>query len=264
MMSPSRLGLGFWAAIVVGFQLTPLLVVVLVSFSASPIFDLPWEGLSLRWYERLWTARGFWNAMLLSAQVAAAATAASLILGTLAAIAIHQGRFFGREFLAALLLSPLMLPGLVIGIAMLQGLRMYGVGISLLALFLAHVVVTMPFVVRVVTASLDLFDFEMIDAARTLGYNRFAAILKVLFPNLYPAMLTGGIFAFLASFDNYPVSIFIADARTKTLPIQMLEFLEESSTSPVLAAVSTLLLAFTAVALGLVGRLVGFRRLQTF
>jgi putative spermidine/putrescine transport system permease protein len=118
---------------------------------------------------------------------------------------------------------------------------------------------TLPFIVRSILAALALFDFTLIDAARTLGCSFPRAIRKVMIPALAPAYVSGGIFAFLASFDNYPISIFLADARTKTLPVQLLEFIEESP-NPMIAAVSTLLLVLTIVALLALERFVGLRR----
>lgn len=248
-----------FVAAVLAIQLAPIVVVVLVSVSDSPVFDVTAGAYSARWWERLWANRPFWNAIALSAQIAAVSTLIAMVLGTPAAIALARGRFPGRDALAALILSPLMLPGIVLGIAMLQGFKAYGLTIPLLAIVAGHVVMTLPFIVRSVLAALALFDFTLIDAARTLGCSMPAAIRKVMIPALAPAYVSGGIFAFLASFDNYPISIFLADARTKTLPVQMLEYIEESP-NPMIAAVSTLLLVFTIVALLAMERFVGLRR----
>lgn len=246
-------------ALIVAVQLAPLVVVMLVSFTSSPVFDVTVGTWSTRWWERMLRAQGFWAAMELSARIAALSTAVALVLGTLAAIAIERGNFPGSQALAAFILSPLMLPGIVIGVAMLQGYKLYGLTDALSALIVAHVVVTLPFVLRVVLASLALFDFQMIDAARTLGCSYPLALWRVVVPNLVPALLTGGVFAFIASFDNYPIAIFLANAHTKTMPVQMIEFLEESP-NPTIAAVSTLLLALTMAALLAISRLVGLKR----
>jgi putative spermidine/putrescine transport system permease protein len=158
---------------------------------------------------------------------------------------------------------PLMLPGLVIGIAMLQGFRAIGLREVWTSLLVAHVVITMPFVVRTVFGALSLFDFSLIDAARTLGCSYLEALRKVLAPALAPAFLTSGMFAFLASMDNYPISIFFTDAWTKTLPIQMLQYVEESP-DPTIAAISTGLILLAVAALFIGDRLVGLRRLADF
>ena len=251
------------AGAAVVFLMAPLVVTVLVSFGSSSVFTLPPPAWSSRWYERLWASRDLWPAVWTSVRIATVSTAIALVLGTLCAIALVRGRIPGREGVITFLVSPLMLPGLVIGIAMLQGFRAMGlrdVGTSLLV---AHVVITLPYVVRTVVAALSLFDFTLIDAARTLGLTYPVAILRVLVPSLAPAFLTSGLFAFLASMDNYPISIFFTDAWTKTLPIQMLQYVEERP-DPTIAAVSALLIGLAAIALVIGDRLVGLRRLADY
>ena len=184
----------------------------------------------------------------------------SLVLGTAAAIAVVRGRFPGRELLATFVVSPLMMPGLVVGVAMLQFFRDMGLRDAYVSLLLGHVIVTLPFVMRTLLAALESFDFTLVDAARTLGCSPLEATVKVLAPNLAPAFLTGGLFAFLASMDNYPISIFLTDARNKTLPIKMLQYLEEQP-DPTLAAISTGLILLALIALFIGSRPVGLNRM---
>ena len=251
------------ALFTVVFLMTPLVVTVAVSFGSSSIFTLPPPDWSTRWYERLANTRGLWPSLLTSLQVAAFSTAVALVLGTLCAIALVRGRFPGREAIATFLISPLMLPGLVVGIAMLQGFKALGLREAYSSLLTAHVVITLPYVVRTVLAALSLFDFSLIDAARTLGCSYPTAITRVLVPALGPAFLTSGMFAFLASMDNYPISIFFTDAWTKTLPIQMLQYVEERP-DPTIAAISAGLILLAVIALVISDRLVGLRRLADF
>ena len=247
---------GVWlaAGFTIVFLMTPLLVTVAVSFGSSGVFTLPPPDWSLRWYERLANT---------SLQVAAVATVIALILGTLCAIALVRGRFPGRDAIATFLVSPLMLPGLVIGIAVLQGFKAAGLREAYVSLMIAHVIITLPYVVRTVLGSLTLFDFSLIDAARTLGCSYPTALMRVLVPALGPAFLTSGMFAFLASMDNYPISIFFTDAWTKTLPIQMLQYVEETP-DPTIAAISTGLVLLAILALVIGDRLVGLRKLADF
>lgn len=242
------------------FLMLPIVITVIVAFSASPVYSLPPPSLSLRWFANLQTKTGLVDAVLLSLNLAVVSTVVSLVLGTAAAIAVARGRFAGRGAVATFVVSPLMMPGLVLGVAMLQFFRDIGLRDAYWSLLLAHVVITLPFVMRTLLAAMGSFDFSIIDAARTLGMSYPKAIAKVLIPNLAPAYLTGGLFAFLASMDNYPVSIFLTDARTKTLPIKMLQLLEEQP-DPSLAAMSTglILLAVTVLAVG--ARTVGLNRM---
>ncbi len=250
----------FMLVLAVVFLLAPLMVTVAVSLSPSPVFDLPSDTLSAVWYRRVGALDGLADAVVLSLEVAAASTAVSLVLGTLAAIGLVRGRFFGRDAVATFLVSPLMLPGLVLGIALLQGFRMAGLRDPVLALLLAHLLVVLPYVLRTLTAGLALFDFTLIDAARTLGLSYPRAILHVMVPVLAPAFLTGGLFGFLASVDNYPVSIFLTDVYHRTLPIQLLQYIGEFP-DPSIAAVSTLMIGVTIVVLIVGDRLVGLNRM---
>ncbi len=217
----------------------------------------------MRWYDRLAGTRGLWPSLLTSIEVAAFSTVVALALGTLCAIALVRGRFPGRDAVATFLVSPLMLPGLVVGIAMLQGFKAAGLREAYSSLLIAHVIITLPYVVRTVLGALSLFDFSLIDAARTLGCSYPRAIMRVLVPGLGPAFLTSGMFAFLASMDNYPISIFFTDAWTKTLPIQMLQYVEEKP-DPTIAAISSGLVLLVVLALVVGGRLVGLRKLADF
>ncbi len=242
------------------FLLTPLVITIAVSFGSSSVFTLPPPDWSFAWYERMSSRPGLLRSVLLSVEIALISTAAALVLGTLCAIALARGRFPGKAAIATFLVSPLMLPGLVLGIAMLQAFRMAGLRDVVPSLLIAHVVITLPYVTRTVFASLSLFDFTLIDAARTLGCTPAAAVRKVMIPALAPAFLASGLFGFLASLDNYPISIFFTDPRTKTLPIQMLQFLEEQP-DPTIAAMSACLIALAAAVLALGDRLVGIRKL---
>lgn len=242
------------------FLLAPLIVIAAASFSPTPVFDLPVGGASLRWYGRIGQMDGFWPALGLSLQIAALSTAIALVLGTLAAIAITQGRLPGSEAIGTVLVSPLMMPGLVLGIALLQYYRAIGFSAAWSGLLLAHLVVTLPYVARTMIAGLSRFDFTLVEAARTLGCTYPGAILKAMVPALAPSFLTAGLFSFLASFDNYPVSIFLTDVRTKTLPIKMLQYIEEAP-DPTLAALSTLILGATVILLVASDRMVGLHRM---
>jgi ABC-type spermidine/putrescine transport system permease subunit II len=236
------------------------LVIAAASFSPTPVFDLPTGGASLRWYGAVGSLDGFWPALALSLEIAALSTVISLVLGTLSGIAIARGAMPGARAFSAALASPLMMPGLVLGIALLQYFHSLGLTRTFPALLLAHIVVTLPYVARTMVAALSRFDFTLIDAARTLGCNFPSSILRVMAPALAPAYLTSALFAFLASMDNYPVSIFLTDARAKTLPIKMLQYIEESP-DPSIAALSTLILLATLALLLIADRVVGLHRL---
>jgi putative spermidine/putrescine transport system permease protein len=251
---------GLWLALALLIVNAPLIIVFLVSLSSSPIFDLPREGLSLRWYEKAFQLDSIGRPLLTSLQLALTATSVSLVLGTACALGLSRSRFPGRDLLVTMVLSPMMLPGVVVGIALLFYLRALGITNSFLSLFIAHVVITLPYIVRITLAGLSLFDFALVDAARTLGYPPVTAVIKVLVPNLAPSFVSAAVFAFLASFDNYAIALFVGDVYTVTLPIQIINYLSVS-TDPVVAAISVILLLGTLVSLLITERLVGLQRL---
>lgn len=242
------------------FLMLPIVITVITSFTSSAVYTLPPPEWSLRWYRSLETRSGLWDAVKLSLNLSLISTALSMVLGTMAAIAVTRGDFRGKEAIATFTVSPLMMPGLVVGVALLQFFREIGLRDAYWSLLLAHVVITLPFVMRTLLASMSAFDFSLIDAARTLGLSYPRAIIKVLIPNLAPAYLTGGLFAFLASMDNYPISIFLTDARNKTLPIKMLQYLEEQP-DPSLAAISSGLIMLAIIVLLVASRTVGLNRM---
>lgn len=263
MTGTDRLALAFsWviALACVAFLMLPIVITVAASFTSSAVYTLPPPDWSLRWYISLERRSGLWEAVTLSLNLALVSTAISLVLGTLAAMAVTRGSFRGRTAIATFAVSPLMMPGLVVGVALLQFFREIGLRDAYWSLLLGHIVITLPFVMRTLLAAMQAFDFSLVDAARTLGLNYPRAILQVLVPNLAPAYLTGGLFAFLASMDNYPISIFLTDARNKTLPIKMLQYLEEQP-DPSLAAMSSGLILMACIALIIGARTVGLNRM---
>lgn len=242
------------------FLMLPIVITVVVSFTSSPVYTLPPPDWSLKWYQVAAGRQGLWDAVLMSLNLAVVSTAISLIMGTLAAIAVARGDFPGRDAIATFTVSPLMMPGLVVGVALLQFFRDIGLRDAYWSLLLGHIIITLPFVMRTLLAAMSAFDFSLLDAARTLGLSYPRAIAKVMIPNLAPAYLTGGLFAFLASMDNYPISIFLTDARNKTLPIKMLQYLEEQP-DPSLAAMSSGLILLAVIVLLIGSRTVGLNRM---
>ena len=249
-----------FAVFAVIFLMLPLVITLVASFTSSAVYTLPPPDWSFRWYESLSRRSGLWEALILSLNLAFVSTVISLILGTATTLAVIRGKFQGSKAVATFVVSPLMMPGLVVGVALLQVFRELGLRDAYWSLLLGHILITLPFIMRTLLAAMDSFDFTLLDAARTLGMSYPKAILKVLTPNLAPAFLTGGLFAFLASMDNYPISIFLTDARNKTLPIKMLQYLEEQP-DPSIAAMSTGLIILALITLSIGSRTVGLNKM---
>lgn len=232
------------------YLLLPTLIIVLASFTASDYIAFPPQGLSLRWFARLWGLEEVRVSAGRSLLVALAATAVSVVLGLAAAFPLVRSRFPGRESLNAFLMSPLILPSLVYGLAALMFVSALGVQLSVPVLVLSHVAVIVPYVIRTTAASLALLDPHLEEAARSLGANTWQTFLRVILPNLLPGIATGAAFAFISSFDNLTVSLFLAGPRVETLPIRLFAMIN-FDLDPAAAAISAVLvaLAFAVVLL---------------
>jgi putative spermidine/putrescine transport system permease protein len=244
---------------VFGFLMAPLAVVVGTSFTASNFAAFPPQGLSLRWYAALLEQPEFLDAFWLSLVLGALTAAVATVVGTLAAFGLVRYRFPGRDLANALVLSPLLLPGVVTGIALLQFFSLAGVGASFGRLLLSHVIITVPYVVRSVAAVLAGFDRSLEEAAQSLGAHPLRAVLLVTLPVVSAGVLAGAVFAFVTSFDNVVVSIFLASPTLVPLPVRLYNYVE-SSARPLAAAISTLQIVVIVAVLWLTERVLGFSR----
>jgi putative spermidine/putrescine transport system permease protein len=155
----------------------------------------------------------------------------------------------------------LVFPSIVVGVALLQFFRTLRFDDVFAALVLGHVVVTIPYTIRTVTASLDVFDYTLLDAAKVLGADEFRTFFEVTLPIIKPGVFSGGVFAFLVSFDNYTVSMFLADAKNITLPIRIYNY-SEASIDPSITAVAAMMILVSIAIFAISGRLIGVRDLS--
>jgi putative spermidine/putrescine transport system permease protein len=241
------------------FVLAPLLVVIALSISNSPFAAFPPHGFTLRWYWKVVCDPDFQSAVELSVGLALAATVASLALGIPAAFVLTRAPIPGGAAIQGLLLSPLVFPTLIIGLALLQFYAWVGMQTAIVNLFFGHALVTLPYVVRAVSVSLLLVDHALEEAARTLGASRWRSFWRITMPQIAPGVAAGALFAFMVSLDNYPISMWLADARAVPLPILL--FNDMSSVfDPSIAAMASLMIVVGAIAVLLLERLVGLRR----
>ncbi len=246
-------------ALMMAFIVAPLAVTAAVSVSDSPFVAFPPRGLTLRWYRQVLGDAEFLDALGFSLVLALAATLGALLLGTPAALALSRGRFPGRGAVRALLLTPLIFPVLVTGLALLQLVSVLGWGDARWGLLVAHVIVTLPYVVRTVAASLDLADPQLEEAARTLGAGRWATFRRVTVPQILPGILAGTIFAFMVSLDSYPASMWLADARNTPVPILIYQLVARIF-DPTVSVISVVMIGIAVLAVLGMERLVGLRQ----
>ncbi|NYT64508.1 ABC transporter permease [Alcaligenaceae bacterium] len=226
------------------FMLCPLFFVLWFSVFQDAILTFPPSGYTFKWYINAWENKAFLNGLIFSFQVATLAAAASLVLGVLAALGLIRYRFTGSGLINTLLLSPLLVPGIIVGVAVyLFYLRTENildtdiVG-SFWGLALAHVCLTIPWTVRLVSASMVGLDGTIEEAARNLGASPIVAFFKITLPMLRPALVASGLFCFIVSFENLELSLSLVGPGYTTLPIAIMQYLE-FNLDPTLAAVST-------------------------
>jgi putative spermidine/putrescine transport system permease protein len=215
----------------------PLIVVVAISFTTTSFLRFPPVGLTLRWYGNVVGDPTFVEAFVLSGQLAAAATVIALLLGVPAALAISRATFPARGALSAVFLSPLVLPTIVLGAAVLQYASMFGFSRTFSALLAGHVVLVTPYVMRTTLASLSGSERALEEAAQDLGATPLETFFLVTLPQIKPGVVAGGLFAFINSWINVEVSIFNSTSNLVTLPVKLFNYIQ-FNIDPTLAAVS--------------------------
>jgi len=254
-----RLVFGALAAIAIVFLVGPTVIMLLTSFTASQSLKFPPDGLSLRWYAALLDADQMQAAAWNSLVVAFWTTALSVVLGTAAALGIARSRSPLARACDVLFMSPLLLPALAFGFAALIFIHRLGFAPSIPFLVLGHTVVCVPFVLRTTIAALSQLDPALLDASQSLGAGGWRTFRRVTLPLIAPGLGAGAFLAFMASFDNVPVSLFLADERSEMLPIHLWQQIE-TNLDVRTAAVSGLIVMFTLILMLLAERLAGLTR----
>jgi putative spermidine/putrescine transport system permease protein len=249
--------LGFTVLVLVVVY-TPLALVVLNSFNVDRTFAWPPPDLTLHWWDAAWHSKGARSALWTSVEVALAATAVSLVLGTLAGLALRQTRFFGRNVVSLVIILPIALPGIVTGIALSNAFTtVLGVGLSLFTVVVAHATFCIVTVFNNVQARLRRLGGNLEEASMDLGAGTFTTFRLVTFPLLRSALLAGGLLAFALSFDEIIVTTFTAGARQQTLPLWIFNNLFRPNQAPVVNVVAAVLIVASIIPIWLAQRLSG-------
>ncbi len=244
--------------------LSPL-AVLLYSLSPTAVLEIPPRGLSLAWYAGLLDHPRLLAGIATSGALGLLSTGAALLLGVPAALGLVRGRLPGSSLLLGLLLSPLSLPGLALGAGLLTSMsllaRQTGVQIAgtLTPLALAHLLITLPWVVRSVAASLESADPELESAARSLGAGPLETLFLITLPNARSGIVAGAVFAFVISFGNFNLSLLLVSGRAVTLPVAIFEYVDRYQ-DPTVAAIATVAILATALTALLADRLAGALR----
>jgi putative spermidine/putrescine transport system permease protein len=235
-------------AAVLVFLIAPILVIMPLSFNSEPYFSYPMPGLSLRWYEDFFTNERWTLALKTSVIVAVSVTFLATALGTLAALGLSRSNFPARGVFMSILISPMVVPVIISAVGMYFFYTRVGLTNSLPGLILAHTALATPFVVITVTATLFGFDQTLVRAGASLGADPVRVFFRVTLPLILPGVISGALFAFVTSFDEVVVVLFLASPEQRTLPKQMFSGIREMI-SPTITAAATLLILFAVAML---------------
>lgn len=249
-LRPNRLLLIVFGALTIVFLIGPSLVIIPMGFSSSKILEFPPPGFSLQWYENMVTSATWTSGFVNSFEVAVCTAVAASILGTLASLGMARGRFPGKAIANALILSPLVVPVIVIAIGMFSLFVRWKITGSVFGLVVAHTALSVPYVVVSVTTSLRTMDRNLEMAAANLGANPARTFRYITLPLIMPGVFAGALFAFLSSWDEVVVAIFLTTTKFRTLPTVMWEQVRQV-VDPTVASVATVLLVVTTVVLTL-------------
>lgn len=227
-----------------GFLVVPILVIIPLSFSDSTFLAYPMPGLSLRWYQNLFQSDDWIRAAQNSFIVAPAATVLATVLGTLAAVGLNKAEFRGKGLVMALLISPMVVPVVVVAVGVYIFFADIGLSETYTGLILAHAALGAPFVVTTVSATLQGFNQNLVRASLSLGAGPLHTFFRITLPVIAPGLISGALFAFATSFDEVVVTLFLAGPDQSTLPRQMFSGIRENI-SPTIAALATILIVFS-------------------
>ncbi|MGB1236618.1 MAG: ABC transporter permease [Pseudomonadales bacterium] len=234
-------------ALIFLFLIGPILIIIPLSFNAEPYFSftqemlsLSPEGYSLRWYEEFFNSEEWMKTIKNSFIIAIASTILATFLGTLAALGLSRSEMPFRTIIMSILISPMIVPLIISAAGMFFFYSSVGLQGTYLGVILAHTALGIPFVVITVTATLSGFDHSLTRAAASLGATPSYAFFKVMLPLVTPGVVSGALFAFITSFDEVVIAIFVAGVEQKTIPLQMWSGIREQI-SPTILAVATIL-----------------------
>ena len=248
-VGPGSIAVFAWAGFVLVFLIAPIVIILIVSFSAADYLSFPPPALSLRWYARFVGVPGWRRAIWVSVQVASLTMLFATTLGLPAALALVRGRFPGKGAVYAFLLSPAIVPTIITAMGLYFFFARLKATGSLLAMALGHTVLALPVVIIIVAATLQGFDIRLEQAALSLGASRLTALRRITLPLVAPGVLSAALFAFLTSFDELLIPLFLSGVEIQTLTVRIWNSLQ-LEVDPTIAAVSSFLVGFTGAVLG--------------
>ncbi len=250
------------AGVTLFILLAPVAIVVLAGLNSGDHLSFPPEGLSFRWITAFFQSDIFLPAYGFSLVIALVTMVFSTVLGTMTSLFLVRTRFVGREFMRAFFMSPLMLPGIVLGLALYLFYISSGIGLlrTIPGLVVGHILVTCPYVIGTVSAALVGFDTSLEEAARSLGAGRFTTFRKITLPVIAPGIVAGAVFSFIVSFGQFDVSLFLTPPNSTPLPMALYVSLRYTF-EPTAAAAGIFAIFLVVVSMLITAKLTNLKRL---
>ncbi len=258
--TPLEKRLAIPAAIVLVMMFVPVVVVLGIAFGQSELYEFPPRALSLRWFENFFSNGSFVNSLFrVSLPLAIGVSLVATLIGTLSAIGLHRSRFAGRQALETLFAIPVVFPHIILAVGLFLTFSRLGVPRGFLSMGLAHLVICVPYVIRSVLAGLSGIDPRLEEAAGNLGANPLQSFFLATLPLLRSSIISGAVFAFIVSFSDVNMALFLSSANANPLTMQILSQMQYS-TDPTVAAAATVQLVVIGILLFVIQRLVGTLR----
>ncbi len=240
------------------FLLVPLLLMIVTAFNSSSAVSFHIKGITLKWFIKALSSKSFMKALKLSFNISIIATIISLFIGIPVAYGLWK---YPKKWLKDFFLSSTFIPTMVISYALFNLLILQLKLQLFTSLVIAHLIVTLPYIIRIISASLSQFDQSIEEVSWTLGMNKFTTFITIIIPNIKGGIISSFILAFINSFNNYPISMFLTGPGINTLPIAILDFVEYNY-DPTVSAISVLLMAMTLIIMLIVEKTLGLNRLK--
>ena len=208
-------------ALIVIYLIAPMVIVLIISFSSAPFLTFPPPGFSLQWYEKFFVSADWRSALFMSLRVAVVVASLSVLVGAAAAFGLVRGNFAGKRALFLLAVAPLLVPVIIVALCLYVALADMGLLGTFVGLVIGHLIVAVPYALIILVGAVRGLDRNLEYAAATLGARPFLVLRRIVLPSLAPGLITAWIMAFLHSFDELLVTLFLVGRQTPTLPIKM-------------------------------------------
>lgn len=250
--------LSLFVVLVYTFLFAPLVIIAFTSIGTENYIAFPPKGFTFKWFLNVFTSESFMSSMFTSLFISFVATVVALIIGVPASYGLSRYDFRGKALLKSFFLSPLVIPGIVVGFSLFKFL-LVKLNLSVyMSLFIGHTLVIIPYIIRVVGSSLEVFDYSIEEAAQSLGCKKSETFFKVVLPNITSGIMAAFMMAFINSFNNVPVSMFLTGPGVSTLPITMMNYVEYNY-DPTVSALSVILMLLTIAIMFVLEKTLGLK-----